>query len=770
MKNIRFCFSLVPLFLGLCLASQTAPTLTEADYRRAADFQKNMRDKVFELSVTPNWKPDSSGFWFLANTRSGKQFRQLDFTELRVKPLFDQKRLARLLSDSLKMEAKADDLPFTRIRFVDKETVAFNIKGESYELNLNTYVLEKQQPEADGPRFERKSPDGKWIAFSKGYNLFIRSSETGEEIQLSEAGRKNYEYASYYGWGDIMTGEGGDRPEHFYAVWSPDSKKILTQICDLRRAEKMYLLDWSVDSLYRPRLLSYYRGSPGDAALVYYQTVIFDVEKRKEIKPRLEPAPHFNSIDLGWNEDDSKLQGQFMERGYKKIHLIEVDPNSGRIDTLYSEASPTNINFYNFNVHRLPGRPEIFLTSERSGWSQLYELNKTKKTLKPLTKGKYVIKDLVHVDERQELIYFIAAGKEAGRNPYFNHLYRIRFDGSDLQLLTPEDAHHDLELSPGARFFIDNFSTAGRPAASVLRNISDGKIVLEISRADDKDLLSENWKYPEVFKATARDGQTIIYGAIWKPTHFDPTKKYPVIDASYTGPHTNVFPRAFSNALNPTNQALAELGFIVVRVDGLGSAGRSKAFQDWSYGKLGENLGDHVAAIRQLGEKYAWVDTTRVGIFGHSAGGYDAAHALLRFPDFYKVGVASSADHDHRMEKAWWPEMYMGWPVGDHYHEQSNITMAGNLKGKLLITHGGIDENVNPSATFKLSEALVRAGKNFDMLIFPSQRHGYRGVHGHYFTVKRWNYFVEHLLGAQPLWPYDFEETESRRPEVGNGK
>ena len=280
---------------------------------------------------------------------------------------------------------------------------------------------------------------------------------------------------------------------------------------------------------------------------------------------------------------------------------------------------------------------------------------------------------------------------------------------------------------------------------------------MEISKADITDLVAMKWSPPQSFTAVGKDEKSTIYGLLWKPTNFDPSKKYPIIDHSYTGPHGQIVPRTFSRAIGINNQALAELGFIVMMVDGLGTAGRSKEFHNYSYKKMGYNLEDHVRAILQLSKTYNWIDTTRVGIFGHSAGGYDAGHAMLQYPDFYKVAVASSADHDFRMEKAWWPEMYMGWPVDSTYQQQSNITMAERLKGKLLIVHGGIDENVNPSATFKLAEMLVRADKQFDMLIFPSQRHGYQGVQQQYFTKKRWNYFVEHLLQQTPVWDFEWK-------------
>jgi dipeptidyl aminopeptidase/acylaminoacyl peptidase len=336
-------------------------------------------------------------------------------------------------------------------------------------------------------------------------------------------------------------------------------------------------------------------------------------------------------------------------------------------------------------------------------------------------------------------------------------VYRLSIDKKEIKQLTPENLHHDVNFEPGGKYFIDNYSSAQIPTTSVLREAKTGKALLEISKADISELIAMNWTAPETFTVIARDGKTEIYGAIWRPTTFDPNKKYPVIDHSYTGQHTQMFPRNFSRVLSVNNQALAELGFVVVMVDGLGSAGRSKAFHDVSYKNMGLSLTDHMLAIKQMADKYTWIDAERVGIFGHSAGGYDAGHALLQFPDFYKVGVASSADHDHRMEKAWWPEMYMGWPVDTAYHNQSNITMAGNLKGKLLLVHGGIDENVNPSATFKLAEALVLADKEFDLLIFPSQQHGYGGKHGDYFLKKRWNYFVEHLLGAKPIWDFSLE-------------
>jgi dipeptidyl aminopeptidase/acylaminoacyl peptidase len=387
----------------------------------------------------------------------------------------------------------------------------------------------------------------------------------------------------------------------------------------------------------------------------------------------------------------------------------------------------------------------------------LYSMDWETGKITQITNGSYFIKDLEYLDEENDVIYFTAAGKETGINPYLQFLYRVNYDGSELRLLTPEDANHMVDFSFDGRYIVDNYSKLDQPTITVIRSSTDGEVLLEIGKTDISPALDIGWQTPVSFKVKASDDKTDIYGALWLPSNLDRRKSYPVIDNSYTGPHTTVYPKSFSQVAHGSEkQSLAELGFIVMVVDGRGSAMRSKEFHDHSYGRLGFSLQDHIAAIEQLSEMYSWIDKSRVGIYGHSAGGYDAAHALLQYPDFYKVAVSSSADHDHRMEKAWWPEMYMGWPVDSQYHQQSNITMAGNLKGKLLITHGGIDENVNPSATFKLAEALIKADKDFDMLILPGMRHGYNGIHREYFTKRKWNYFVENLQGAEPLWDFEF--------------
>jgi len=747
MKNCRL------LFIGVIFVTQLyAQQITRQDYARAVSFlMSNLNNKkVFNVNTQFNWFADSSGLSFVSQSPESRQFNKVDLKKMKVEKLFDHERLAKLLTDSLKKEIKPTELPINTVTYVDKTHLEFNAGGNDYLLDLTNYSLSLKKKEESDP-MEQKSPDGKWIAYSKDYNLYIKSTTGTQVKQLSREGIKNYEYASWYGWGELIEGENGERPAHFSVSWSPDSKWIQTYICDLRIGKKMYLLDWSVDTLYRARLLSYYRGSPGDTDMVYMVPVYFNVETGEEI--RKDEFRNVNAASFEWAKTEPGIS--YIEnrvRGYQQVDLYRYNLATKNQEKIYTETSSTNID--NYNSQLTEDGEKIVITSERDGWKQLYLLTIKDKNLKPITTGSFYVNDVLFVDKKTQIILFTASGKEQGRNPYFQHLYKIKIDGTGLTLLTPENANHDITVSPDGKYFTDNISTPDQPSRYILRDSKNGKTLTELTKANIDPLIAMNYHFPETFNCIARDGTTTIYGAIWKPTNFDSTKKYPVIDQTYTGPHTFMFPRNFFSSIARSNQALAELGFVVITVDGMGTANRSKAFHNVSYKNMGKNLLDHVIAIRELGKRYTWIDTSRVGIFGHSAGGYDAGHAVLEFPDFYKVAVASSADHDFRMEKDWWPEMYMGWPVDSTYNQVSNITMAPNLKGKLLIVHGGIDENVNPSATFKLAEALVKADKEFDMLILPSQHHGYSGKYNDYFTKKKWNYFVENLLGVKPIWDF----------------
>jgi dipeptidyl aminopeptidase/acylaminoacyl peptidase len=729
--------------------------LTHNDYKRAVSFMyENYYNKTaFNLNTPVNWFKDNSGIWFVDYSKEGKTYKTVSFKNNKVKLLFNHEKLTIELNKVLGEKVSKDNLSINNIQKKTSGSLLLTIKGKIYEYNIkrNTLKISNKEKKEEVNKFESKSPDGKWIAFSKNYNLFIKSTESGEEFQLSFDGEKNYEYASFYGWYDIMEGENGERPKNFHVDWSKDSKWISANIIDLRNAEKMYLLDWSIDSLYKPKLLSYYRGSPGDTTMVHVKPVFFNVETKKEVKTNLPKNTHINSVSTQWTQDSGVLLANIPERGYQKELVKKIDLNSNTEQTLITEESKTNID--NFSFKLIENLQIITFLSERSGWRQLYMLDVKTNKISSITKGNYYIHNIEYIDKENGNIFFVASGKEPENNPYHQQLYKANLKG-EVMLLTPENKHHNITFSEDGKYFSDNYSTINIPTKTVLRAANSGKILAELTTANVDDAISKGWKTPEVFNLIAKDGKTTIYGAIWKPTNFDASKEYPIIDHTYTGPHTQMFPKTFDRGF--MNQSLAELGFIVMMVDGLGTFGRSKEFHNHSYKNMGNNLEDHVLAIKYLGKKYNWIDTDKVGVFGHSAGGYDTGRAMLAFPDFYKVGVASSADHDFRMEKAWWPEMYHGWPIDSTYQNVSNVTNAKNLKGKLLLVHGGIDDNVNPSATFKLAEALVNADKEFDLLILPSQRHGYQGKARNYFTKKRWNYFVEHLLETEPIWNFNW--------------
>ena len=742
------------ILMTLSIDSIKGQDITTKDYKRAISYlyANYNNKKVFNLNTQVNWYKDKTGFWFQDYSEEGTLYKTMDLKKYGIALLFDHSRVAKALNEFSKKETNANRLDIYDIEKPKEGQLSFAHDGKSYTLNLLTYKLTvNEEKEEEENRFESKSPDGEWIAYTKDYNLFIKSTKTEEKHQLSFDGKKNYEYGTWYGWYDKMEGENGDRPERFNVNWSKDSKWISTNVVDLRHAEKMYLLDYSIDSLFRPKLWSYYRGSPGDTTMVKVKPVFFNVNGKNEVTTKLPRGTHINQISVEWTKEPGVALAYYLERGFKKGYLKRVNLNAAEEQTLVTETSDTNID--NFDYRYLEEKQKIVFLSERSGWRQLYLLDLKTNKITPLTKGNYYISGIEYIDEKNEILYFAANGKEKGNNPYHNQLYKVNFHGK-LTPLTPELVNHDISFSSDGKYFVDSYSTINTPTKIVLRKANSGKIIKQITEANISKVVSEGWQSPEVIELTAKDGKTTIYGAIWKPTNFDVSKSYPLIDHTYTGPHTHMFPERFSNAFR--NQALAELGFIVMQVDGLGTSKRSKAFHNHSYKNMGNNLEDHVLAIKHLGAKYSWVNTDKVGIFGHSAGGFDTGRAMLAFPDVYKVGVASSADHDFRMEKAWWPEMYQGWPVDSTYHKVSNITNAKNLKGKLLLVHGGMDDNVNPSATFKLAEALIKEDKEFDLLIMPSQRHGYGGKHRSYFMKKRWNYFVEHLKDETPIWNFEW--------------
>jgi dipeptidyl aminopeptidase/acylaminoacyl peptidase len=520
-------------------------------------------------------------------------------------------------------------------------------------------------------------------------------------------------------------------------------------------------------------LHSYAYPLPGDEEVPTAELFIVDVADRTSRPVKMDRTPilyYGGPIRDGWTWWDVAGDRVYLlsrSRGCQQLGLIEIEAATGATRSVLEEYCETGIDPHltsagRPNVRVLDNGSSVIWFSQRDGWGHLYLYDaRTGEVRRQLTSGSWAVADVVRVDEAGRWLYFTAVGTPAASDPYFELLYRVSLDGGPPRLLTPEDATHRVAFSPSGDFFVDSHSRIDQPPVTVLR-AADGSIVLELERGDIDDLLATGWTYPERFCAKARDGSTDIYGVILRPTRFDPNVSLPVLDDIYAGPQTNRAPASFAGYSSPAHQhpshaargfwhaqALAELGFAVVMIDGLGMPFRSKAFRDWSFRQVGDGgIEDHVVALRQLAACHPYLDLARVGIFGHSAGGYASTHAMLRFPDFFKVGVSSAGNHDHRLDKATWIERYMGLPVGDYYQEQANSTLAHQLRGKLLLIHGEMDENVHVASTLQLVDALINADKDFDLLILPNRPHAC--TDDPYFIRRRWDYFVRHLQGKEP--------------------
>ncbi|MFO8234145.1 MAG: DPP IV N-terminal domain-containing protein [Bacteroidales bacterium] len=730
------------------------------DYQKAEKFiHFNVENKVYNLRVNPQWIKKTSRFWFKKEKEDGHEYLMVNAEDNRIEPFFNHQKLAQALSAKLDKKVSADSLPLDQLKFEKKkERIRFQTDTNKWLWNMKVNQL-KKAPESSYDKKESVSPDSSFAAFIKDHNLYVKSLKTGDTTQLTTDGEAHYDYAvedSWYNIKDETTDRENYDPE-IWVNWSPDSKKLITYKLDKRDVEKLYLYQSLPDTGMRAKVYSYQRPLPGEETKKY-EYYIFDVVEKEKTRVDLSPFASFlSNVGPEWTEDGENIYLARFNRGYKSIDLFFIDPETGQRKTIVRDSSETMVEYQMINCKVIKNGEKVLWTSERDGWNHIYLYEGNGELINQITQGEYVVRDIKHVDKKTGTVWFVAGGKESERDPYYRHLYKVNFDGSGMELLTPENADHNINVGENGKYFIDTYSRVDLKPQSLLRRMDNGRIVRKIQQANVEKLEAMGYKPPKMFKVKARDGKTDIYGVLYLPSDFDPDKKYPVIDASYTGPQAVYTPKTYTDAILDDRLPLAETGFAVMTVDGMGTAMRSKAFHDMSYKNLGDiGAPDHIGAIRQLKKQYDFLDTNRVGIYGHSAGGYDAAHALLIRPDFYKVGVSSAGNHDQRMAKAWWPEQYMGMP-GEHYTEQSNLKLAGNLEGKLLLVHGDMDNNVNPACTFRFAAELVKHNKDFELLIIPNKNHG--GLYDNpYFIRKRWDYFVKHLMGKEPPKEYKIEK------------
>jgi dipeptidyl-peptidase-4 len=585
-----------------------------------------------------------------------------------------------------------------------------------------------------GPRRLRpraQSPDGKWSASIKDYNLYVRNLETDQETALTKNGTEENAYS-----------------ERFY--WSPDSAKLVV----LRRLKgddrKVYIIESSPEDQLQPKLHSYSYLKPGDK-IPLDKPHLFHIADKQHITIPDELFPNPWSIsEIRWSPDSSRFTFLYNQRGHQVLRIVSVDAETGRPRAIIDEQSKTFIDYAGkLYSHYIDDTNEIVWMSERDGWNHLYLYDaETGKVKNQITKGSWVVRRVDRVDDEKRQIWFRAGGILPEQDPYYVHFSRVNFDGSGLVVLTSGDGTHDITFSPDRRFFLDRWSRVDQPPVTELLSAEDGKLILELEKADWSKLLATDWQPPERFVSKGRDGKTDIYGIIIRPSNFDPGKEYPVIEKIYAGPQGAFVPKAFG--LQTRERQIAELGFIIVQIDGMGTSYRSKAFHNVCWKNLGDaGFPDRIPWIKAAAEKYPYMDLTRVGIYGGSAGGQSALRALLAFGDFYKVAVADCGCHDNRMDKIWWNELWMGPDINEpQYKEQSNVTQAHNLKGKLFLTVGELDRNVDPSSTMQVVNALIKADKDFDMLIVPGGGHGIG--ESPYASRRRMDFFVRNLLGVEP--------------------
>ena len=585
------------------------------------------------------------------------------------------------------------------------------------------------------PLARETSPDGKWRASIKDYNVAVKEVSSGEEFVLTKDGKDDDAYR-----------------DRFY--WSPDSKKLVAVRVEKGQEHKVAFVESSPRDQLQPKLHTFDYFKPGDK-LPHPRPALFDVAAKKQIpvSDELFPNPFTENgnMEIRWEKDSSRFTFRYNQRGHQVLRIVAVDGASGEARAIVDEQSKTFIDYSGKSfLEWLDDTGELIWMSERDGWCHLYLYDaKSGKVKNQITKGEWVVRGVEQVDKEKRQIWFRAAGIVPGQDPYYIHYCRVNFDGSSLVVLTEGDGIHAAEFSPDRRFLIDTYSRVDVPPVTELRRAEDGKLVAKLETADASELKKSGWRAPERFVAKARDGETDIYGVIVRPTNSDSKKRYPIIENIYAGPQGSFTPKAFS-AINRMAE-LAELGFIVVQMDGMGTSHRSKKFHDVCWKNIGDaGFPDRVLWIKAAAKKYPYMDLTRVGIYGTSAGGQNALGGLLTHSDFYKAGVSDCGCHDNRMDKIWWNEQWMGWPVGAHYDEQSNVTMAKNLQGKLLLMVGEMDRNVDPASTMQVCNALIKANKDFEFVVVPGAGHGVAG--STYGKRRLQDFFVRALHGKEPRW------------------
>lgn len=750
-KNI-FYISVLLSLIGT--ASVWSQGLLE-DYCKAVAVDTLFSHKVYNSPGEFKWSGNDL-VWYVVQVREGRRYFLVQPDKKEKREAFNHSLLAESLSGLLHENFSEDSLMIDNLEFNEDltsltfttDSLKISAKLDNYNLKiLNTVESEERNSKYWGSRRDDEgmdpipSPDDLFTAFIKNSNVFIKNKKTKEEFQLSYDGSKGFYYSS-----NIQ--------------WSPDSKKIIAYKVRPGQEHTIYFVESSPKDQLQPKLQSRDYLKPGDE-LDFRSPQLFKIGTKEHIEiPTNLFDSQYSLSNFQWKENSSAFTFEYNQRGHQVYRVLKVDADNGDISTLIEESSPTFID-YSGKKYRYDSKDgkEIIWASERDGWNHLYLVDgETGKLKNQITKGDWPVRQVLNVDEENRYIYFTASGLDAGQDPYFIHYFRIDFNGKNLNRFTTENGNHKVTFSPDYKYYVDQYSRVDMPPVTVLKKTSNQKQLMELEQADISALLASGWQAPEPFKAKGRDGETDIWGMIVRPTTFDPVKDYPIIEYIYAGPHSSFVPKDFHTRYWAMT-SLAELGFIVVQIDGMGTSNRSKAFQDVAWKNLKDaGFPDRKLWIQAASQKYPYMNTEKVGIHGTSAGGQSSAGALVFNSDFYDVAVSSAGCHDNRMDKIWWNEQWMGYPVGPQYIESSNIENAAQLEGNLMLILGEVDDNVDPASTYQFADALINANKDFELVVLPGMGHTSGGEYG---ERKRKDFFVKHLLGiTPPSWDQIYSERQ----------
>jgi dipeptidyl aminopeptidase/acylaminoacyl peptidase len=751
---------LMPMvLLSTVLNAQLGP----ADYERGLNLSEKYRNLVLHLPDQVEWIEGTDRFVYRRSVSGGHEFIQVDAEKLAEQPAFDHARLAAELTKELGEPVKPEALPLERFHLEANGTALIFARGrERWRCDLTEYKCakrpEREEPADDDGGYDSTppavngaahpvvSPDGNWQAFVENFNVAVRPAHANGVDAEKQT--------------EILSDDGSEG--NYYALdllaWSPDSKHLAAYRVRPGYKREVHYVESSPSDQLQPKYSSMVYPKAGDV-LALFQPALFDVAERREVP--IDNALFPNPYEIGsftWWKDSRGFTFEYNQRGHQIYRVIEVDAASRKARTLIEETSATFINYEPLEPNQydhgkiyrkdLNDGKEIIWASERDGWEHLYLFDGRSGALKQqITKGDWVVRAVNHVDEANREIYFEASGMDPDEDPYYVHGYKIRFDGTGLTALTPVKADHALSYSPDGKYYVDTYSRIDLAPVMELHRAADGGLAMAVDAADDAPLKAAGWQPAEPFHTAGRDGKTQIWGVIYRPLNFDPAKKYPVIEDIYAGPQGSFVPKSFSARTQP----LTALGFVVVQIDGMGTNNRSRAFHDVAWHDLKDaGFADRILWHKAVAAKYPWYDISRMGVFGTSAGGQSAMGALLFHPEFYKVAVSNSGSHDNRMDKIWWNEQWMGWPVGPWYAESSNADNAWRLKGKLMLVMGEMDKNVDPASTLQVVDRLIKAGKDFDLLFVPGGGHGAGGRYG---ERKLMDFFVRNLLREPtPEW------------------